>query len=148
MEYSWQDATAARALRRLHTPGTDHDGAMKDYSIADQLQLAGFGEEAGDDAMLNFSVHEAQALQGETAAETDSQDNSLHQRGHTPSLHTLTFDNVDYSVHKRAWGCRRKTSTHILHGVYGAVESGRCLAIMGPSGSGKSTLLDILSFRK
>lgn len=49
---------------------------------------------------------------------------------------TLSFKGVSYTVPKGA---------KVLNGIYGVVNPGQCLAIMGGSGAGKTTLLDILA---
>lgn len=49
----------------------------------------------------------------------------------------LSFSDISYTLPGR--------SSPILNNIYGLVEPGQCLAIMGGSGAGKTTLLDILA---
>lgn len=49
---------------------------------------------------------------------------------------TLSFKDISYVL---------PLGTTILNNIYGLVEPGQCLAIMGGSGAGKTTLLDVLA---
>lgn len=62
------------------------------------------------------------------AAESGSAENFV------PAI--LSFSDINYTLGEK---------TRILNGIYGLVEPGQCLAIMGGLGAGKTTLLDILA---
>lgn len=62
-------------------------------------------------------------------------DNDMAKLMATHKAANLQFDNVSYYDNNR----------QILDNVFGRIESGQLLAIMGGSGAGKTTLLDILA---
>lgn len=63
-----------------------------------------------------------------------SSDENPFGESFTPT--TLSFSDISYTL---------PAKSQILNKVYGLVEPGQCLAIMGGSGAGKTTLLDILA---
>ncbi|XP_068593550.1 broad substrate specificity ATP-binding cassette transporter ABCG2b [Cebidichthys violaceus] len=60
---------------------------------------------------------------------------------------TLTFSNLQYSVHETKLCCKRGTEKYILNDVSGIMRPGMN-AIMGATGSGKTSLLDVIAGRK
>lgn len=69
----------------------------------------------------------------------DCLESELHAMNENFTPATLAFKNVSYKVSKKG------NHQQILSNIFGIVQPGESLAIMGGSGAGKTTLLDILA---
>lgn len=132
--YITLQCNSAECLHKSEIPGYDLPGRNK-FSLYNLFTIAAvFAVCAITLSWVAFSVGRSPFFlsKGFASAQVDAY-NPLSEN-FSPA--TLAFKDVSYTL---------QNGPRVLNGVYGLVNPGECLAIMGGSGAGKTTLLDILA---
>lgn len=85
---------------------------------------------------LLYNIKKSPLFKAVGLLEYQSADDDTNPLNENFTATTLSFKDVSYTL---------PSKTKVLNNVYGLVNPGQCLAIMGGSGAGKTTLLDILA---
>lgn len=123
---------SGECLHKSEIPGYDLPGRKK-ITLNDILTIAAVAlVTAVAIAFTLYNIGRSPMFKQYKDYPSNTEENPL-SNNFTPT--TLSFSDINYSIGKNK----------ILNNIYGLVEPGQCLSIMGGSGAGKTTLLDILA---